>query len=76
MGGTGCGHGGGRPCAWPGCPAGVAGERRVVAGPEAVEYFARTLDVEGVGPGLGRLVVRWRLVRRDARQHRRAACGT
>jgi hypothetical protein len=42
-----------------------------VAGPEAVEYFERAIDVVEVGPGLGRLVVRSALVRREARFERR-----
>lgn len=77
MGEARCEHGGGRPCPWPRCPAGVDGLRLVVPGPEAVDYFERALGIEDVQGGVGRLVVRWALVKRETRFDRRVTrCGT
>lgn len=64
-----CAHGYSTRCPWPGCPAGVAGARRVVCGIEGPKYFARALDVVPILPSIptaGRLEIRWTEVREGA----------
>lgn len=51
-----CEHGGPAPCPVPRCWAGIAGERRAVAGPREVRYLRRqlVLDIQH-----GRLIESW-----------------
>lgn len=41
-----CSHDSSHPCAWPGCPAGVAGRVRAVVGPREIVYLARERAIE------------------------------
>jgi hypothetical protein len=64
-----CPHGRARLCPFPGCIAGIDGERRAVCGVSAVKYFER-----GFVERRGELVVGW--VEVEAEREEARACGT